>query len=112
MRITSIWLIIVWLFINPWIAANADNSGAKQNNSCYQPSGEEMALDGLIARPLMLGATAVGTGIFLVTLPFSLIGGNVDEAGERLVAEPARTTFGSCLGCVPYNIGSKSQECN
>lgn len=55
--------------------------------------------DLLIARPLLLAATAVGTGIFLVSLPFSLLGGNAKEAANTLVVGPARQTFVRCLGC-------------
>jgi len=71
-----------------------------QSNAQYRPNAEQMILDGLIYRPLSLAGTAIGTGIFIVTLPFSLLGGNVDEAGKRLVIDPARVTFGSCLGCI------------
>ncbi len=74
---------------------------AYENEATRQkPSGFEMAGDALIARPLMLGATVLGTGVFLVSLPFSALGGNVDEAGETLVAGPAKATFVRCLGCV------------
>ncbi len=66
----------------------------------YEPTAEEMILDGLIYRPFAVVGTAIGTGIFIVTLPFSIFGGNVDEAGNRLVIEPAKVTFGSCLGCI------------
>jgi len=69
----------------------------------YRPSAEAMILDGLIVRPLSLAGTVVGAGLFVVTLPFSALGGNVDEAGEALVKEPARATFGPCLGCLPYS---------
>lgn len=66
-----------------------------------RPSAEAMVVDGLIVRPLTLAGTIVGTGIFIVTLPFSAMGGNVEEAGNALVMEPARATFGPCLGCLP-----------
>lgn len=66
----------------------------------YKPTAEEMILDGLVYRPLSLVGTLVGTGVFVVTLPFSLLGGNVEEAGETLVVEPARDTFTRCLGCI------------
>lgn len=65
------------------------------------PSAEAMIVDGLLYRPLSLAGTLVGTGLFIVTLPFSLIGGNADEAGQRLVVEPANSTFDRCLGCLP-----------
>lgn len=69
----------------------------------YRPTAEEMIVDGLIYRPLGLVGTIVGTGVFIVTLPFSLLGGNADDAAERLVVEPAKNTFTRCLGCGIYN---------
>jgi hypothetical protein len=41
----------------------------------------------------------VGGAVWLVSLPFSLLGGNADEAGEVLVMGPAKATFVRCLGC-------------
>jgi len=63
----------------------------------------EMAVAGdiLIARPVMLVITGLGLAAFTVSLPFSALGGNVDEAGETLVKAPARSTFLRCLGCTP-----------
>ncbi len=77
----------------------ADNNGESQRS--YSPTATDMIVDGLVIRPLSLAATIVGSGLFVVTLPFSAIGGNVDEAGQALVADPARATFGNCLGCIP-----------
>jgi hypothetical protein len=71
-----------------------------QERSYRAPSAEAMALDGLIYRPVLLAATVIGAATFLVTLPISALGGNVDEAAERLVAEPARAMT-ECLGCLP-----------
>ena len=71
-----------------------------QERSYQAPSAEAMALDGLIYRPVLLAATVIGAATFLVTLPISALGGNVDEAAERLVAEPARAIT-ECLGCLP-----------
>lgn len=64
-----------------------------------RPSGMEMAADTLLARPLLLVSTVVGTGLFIVSLPFSALGGNVKEAGNTLVATPFKATFVRCLGC-------------
>ena len=63
------------------------------------PSGGRMAADLLIARPFGMVITAVGAAAFVVALPFSAAGGNVDQAGEALVLKPARETFVRCLGC-------------
>lgn len=64
-----------------------------------EPSALAMTGDALIARPLGLVFTVVGTAVYLVTLPFSLAGGNAKEAGKVLVVGPAEATFVRCLGC-------------
>ncbi len=69
------------------------------------PSAAAMVFDGLIVRPLTLVATVAGTAIWLVTLPFSLLGGNAGEAADVLVLSPAEATFVRCLGC--YQSGRK-----
>jgi len=81
----------------------ADEYSADKTTKVHSPTAEQMIMDGLVYRPLSLAATAVGTGIFIVTLPFSLFGGNVEEAGNRLVVEPAAATFTECLGCIRHH---------
>jgi len=50
------------------------------------PSGAEMMVDAAIARPIGLVTTLVGAATFVVTLPFSALGGNIDQAASKLVA--------------------------
>lgn len=64
-----------------------------------RPTALAMTGDALIARPLLLAGTLAGTGLFVVTLPFSALGGNVKEAADTLVVGIAKTTFLRCLGC-------------
>lgn len=63
------------------------------------PSAGAMAIDALFARPVLLATTVVGSALYVVSLPFSLLGGNAKEAGEVLVVGPAKATFVRCLGC-------------
>lgn len=63
-----------------------------------EPGFEAMLVDGVIVRPLGLGAMVLGAAAWVVTLPFSALGGNVGEATEKLVVEPARFTFVRPLG--------------
>ncbi len=67
------------------------------------PAGYAMLGDLLVARPLLIGATVVGTAAFIVSLPFSALGGNVKEAGQALVIAPGRAAFARCLGCTTYD---------
>ncbi|MCY1561359.1 hypothetical protein D9M68_986030 [compost metagenome] len=55
--------------------------------------------DLIFARPLLIAATIVGTAAFIVSLPFSALGGNVKEAGQALVIDPGKEAFVRCLGC-------------
>lgn len=63
------------------------------------PSALAMTGDALLVRPALLATTILGTAVYIVSLPFSLLGGNAEEAGETLVVGPARATFVRCLGC-------------
>lgn len=63
------------------------------------PAAFSMIGDLLIARPLLIGATAIGAVAFVVSLPFTALGGNVEEAGNALVVEPGKAAFVRCLGC-------------
>lgn len=95
-------LIMVLLFLFARTASADHAYAGDQAVKEYQPTAEEMIIDGLIYRPLYLAGTAIGLGVFIATLPFSVIGGNADQAGQTLVVEPAKATFGECLGCLPY----------
>lgn len=64
-----------------------------------EPTALAMVGDLVLVRPLLLAVTAVGTAVFVVSLPFSLAGGNSAEAGKTLVVGPAEATFLRCLGC-------------
>ncbi len=66
-----------------------------------RPSAAAMFVDGVLVRPLGIVATALGSVTWLVTLPFSALGGNVGEAGKSLVKDPARFTFARPLGEFP-----------
>lgn len=63
-----------------------------------QTSPEAMIVDVLAARPIGLVATITGTVFFVVSLPFSALGGNTEEAWDSLVVSPAKYTFRRPLG--------------
>jgi hypothetical protein len=49
--------------------------------------------DLLIARPLGIVAAAMGTGIFIVALPFTLPTRSVDKSFDMFVVEPWKFSF-------------------
>lgn len=64
------------------------------------PNDFAMAGDLLVARPLGLVWTVAGSAIFVVSLPFTAIAGNIKGAADTLVVGPAKETFVRCLGCI------------
>ncbi len=75
-----------------------------------RPTTLTMIGDAVLARPLLLGITALGAGLFLVTLPFSALGGNVKESANTLVLGPGKSTFVRCMGCTETQDEWKNRQ--
>ena len=78
---------------------------AQEYFEAEDPSGGAMMFDFFVVRPVGIVATAVGTVAFVVSWPFSILGGNAGAAGQKLIAEPAAYTFSRPLG--EFQHGSK-----
>jgi len=64
-----------------------------------EEAGAGMMMWDLVAvRPFSIAASLVGSAFFIVSYPFSALGGNADIAAEKLVNEPFRYTFKRPLG--------------
>jgi hypothetical protein len=85
------------------LAGSLSPAGAYEYNdhrySAPGPSADAMFLDSLVLRPLGLAATVGGAALYVVSLPFSALGGNEPAARQRLVRDPTNYTFRRCLGC-------------
>jgi len=57
-----------------------------------------MIADTVFARPLGFVSTIAGSAVFVVSLPFSALGGNVSTAFQKLVKDPFVFTFKRPLG--------------
>ncbi len=74
------------------------------------PAAAEMALDLVLLRPLLLGATVVGSGLFVAALPFTLPSGSTGDAARELVAVPFHSTFLRCLGCTRVDLARREEQ--
>lgn len=63
-----------------------------------QATASSMLADIFVARPLGVISTATGTAVFIVSLPFSALGHNVDTALDEMVIRPVKFTFTRPLG--------------
>jgi hypothetical protein len=57
-----------------------------------------MIADLVFCRTLGIVAIAVGSVFFVLSSPFSLLGGNADVAAQKLIYDPANFTFSRPLG--------------
>jgi hypothetical protein len=99
-RIAKKYLVILMISVL-LIAPFASSAMAEEYFEREDPSGGMMIFDFLVVRPVGIVATAVGSGFYVVSLPFSLLGQNPGEAGVALVKEPAAYTFTRPLGEFP-----------
>ena len=90
---TVLLLIITLVFIPFGTSVLAQGQTLDEENS-----GALMTADLLLVRPLGIVATVLGFAVFIVSLPFSAIGGNTKQASQKLVQEPASFTFTRPLG--------------
>ena len=81
-----------------------------QSSIDERPNAFAMTGDLLVARPLGAAITAVGAAAFVVSLPFTIMGGAVSESAETLVLGPAEATFVRCLGCLVAGYSYKDME--
>ena len=93
-------LVVVLLLSvgTPVLAANTGSGDPRY--TIQNPPAYAMVGDLLIARPLLVVATVIGAGAFVVSLPFTVLGGGVGDAGQALVVDPAKAAFVRCLGCI------------
>lgn len=75
--------------------------------SIQNPPAYAMIGDLLIARPLLIAATIVGTGLFIIASPFAAAGGNLGATGKALVVDPGKAAFVRCLGCTGDGYGKQ-----
>jgi len=95
-----VFLVAAALLVLP-VGAGAQSSMSTRGLEYFEeedPGAGMMMWDLVAVRPLSICASVIGSAFFLVSWPFSALGGNSDVAGEKLVKEPFRYTFKRPLG--------------
>lgn len=91
--------LVLALLLSIGTSAGANSGSGDPRYAIQNPPAYAMIGDLLIARPLLVAATVIGAGVFVVSLPFTALGGGVGDAGQALVVDPAKAAFVRCLGC-------------
>jgi len=98
MKVLQVFFVTLLLCSSLLVQASENGSGDPRY-TIQNPPAYAMLGDLLIARPLLVVATVIGAGAFVVSLPFTALGGGVGDAGQALVVDPAKAAFVRCLGC-------------
>ncbi|RZU46777.1 hypothetical protein EV700_1159 [Fluviicoccus keumensis] len=97
------------LLLTAGLTANISVADELDDQLNQRPSAAAMTIDAVIARPMLFAGTLGGTALFVATLPFSALGGKVEEAANTLVVGLAKSTFTRCLGCTAMQDSWKNK---
>jgi len=62
------------------------------------PDAGAMVVDFVLLRPLGLVTLVAGFTVFVLSAPFSALGGNINTAWDKMAVDPAQFTFARPLG--------------
>ena len=95
-RITIVGLLIMALCLSPVSALALDDSEIYIFKR--EPTGEGMVHDIVLMRGIGLGCLIVSSAVWVIAVPFAALGGNADDATQKLVKDPFNFTFRRPLG--------------
>jgi hypothetical protein len=82
-------VVISLVIVNLYTAGRTEEKWNKDD-----PTTDEWnIMDLLIARPMGIAAGIFGTGVFILSLPFTIPTGSVDEAAQMFVVKPFKFSF-------------------
>jgi hypothetical protein len=85
----SVFMIISLVLVSLYTMGWAEERWSKDD-----PIKDEMnIMDLLLARPIGVAAGIIGTGAFVLSLPFTIATGSVDDAAQMLVVKPFNFSF-------------------
>jgi hypothetical protein len=96
-RILSRFMVLVIVVMTAMMPVTSYGKNISKNEQ--YPTSLEMTADLLVVRPLAIIATLVGTLTFVLSVPFSALGGNAGQAADAMVVAPFSSAFLRCLGC-------------
>lgn len=74
------------------------NALAQEQIRKEAPDAGAMVADFVILRPVGILSLVTGYTFFVLSSPFSALGGNIGTAWDKMVVEPAKFTFARPLG--------------
>ena len=90
--------VVLFVVVNLFVLSGWSPVCAQDRYQKSERSGEKMTFDTLLLRPVGFVSSIIGSAVFVVSLPFSLLGKNHEEAFDEMVEKPVKYTFVRPLG--------------
>ena len=91
-------IILTFLLAVSLSLAPLHTSAGSIEQDIGKPTVGNTFIDAVVYRPVGLIAIPTGAILFVLTIPFSALGGNVGQSFDNLVGTPAKYTFVRPLG--------------
>jgi len=94
-------IVVVLLVISFFLVSFASSAMAGAAGATYvspEKSPMTMVADVVAVRPLYLASMVAGTGLFIISLPFSLLGQNTGEVFQKSMVVPTKVFLFKPLG--------------
>ncbi len=91
--------VVTLTIITLLIISSGSTVLARENSQTEPPDGLAMIADFVVVRPVGIISLVTGYTVFVLSSPFSALGGNIVTAWDKLVVEPADFTFKRPIGC-------------
>ncbi len=96
-KITAFILVLAFLVVSVPVFAGTESDGPMEG-------------DILMARPLGIVSIVGGAALWLVSLPFAAISGNVQQTTETLIKNPIKYTFARPVGDFDYELAPSQAD--
>ncbi|MBA3035411.1 MAG: hypothetical protein FP814_02855 [Desulfobacterium sp.] len=90
--------VVILTIITLLIILSGSTVLAREYIQTETPDAMAMLADFVAVRPFGIASLVTGSAVFVLSSPFSALGGNIASAWDKLVAEPAKYTFKRPLG--------------
>ncbi len=85
---------LLFVAVSLVVAGFCATGWSQENWSSADPIRDEWnAIDLLLARPIGIAAGVFGTGVFILSLPFTIPTGSVNDAAQMFVVKPFNFSF-------------------
>ena len=83
------------IVVSTLLAATLTLSAAPTLAAGDSSDGPDAVVDLLFVRPFLILRTAIGAGLFVVSAPFTMASGDLEDVADTLVTDPAVKLFSS-----------------